>query len=231
MKNINITPKAIVIIAMLIITVGARELYAQDIVKHPVSLASTTATFYTWDYTLSPSTKKVIEYFIVVDDSGHIKTAFNACDVCYGAHKGYSQLGDKMKCNNCGNQYPVSSLGTAGTGGCWPGYIPHTLVDNEIVIRTSDLEKGEYYFLVVSGTHRDILPNVSLVQFGGELLVSMSSLASRSFHLVGINGQLYRSVDSKSDQLSLSVANLPVGMYLLHIEENGKTFSKKLFIY
>ena len=62
-----------------------------------------------------------IKFFIVKDKKNNIKTAFDACDVCYKSRKGYSQNGDDMVCNNCGNHYPISELGTANLrGGCWP---------------------------------------------------------------------------------------------------------------
>ncbi len=89
-----------------------------------------------------------IEFFVVRAKSGSVKTAFNACDVCYKSKKGYRQKGDDMICNNCGNHYRISGLGTANLrgGGCWPGYLPNGVEGNELVIKKSDLEVGRYRF-------------------------------------------------------------------------------------
>ncbi len=89
-----------------------------------------------------------IKFFAVKGSDGVIRTAFDACDVCFGAHKGYRQEGNIMVCNNCGNKYAIDSLGTENKrgGGCWPGYLPNTLEGEQIVIQNADLEKGRYRF-------------------------------------------------------------------------------------
>ncbi len=110
-----------------------------DAVRIPVSDISKNAQFYSYER---------IEYFVVEDKSGDVKTAFNACDVCYGAKKGYSQKGEDMVCNNCGNHYSISGLGTKNLrgGGCWPGYLPSKVEGDYLVIEKSDLETGRYRF-------------------------------------------------------------------------------------
>ena len=88
-----------------------------------------------------------IKYFVVKGGDGQVHTAFDACDVCYRAGKGYSQDGDEARCNNCGLTYPVDDLGTKNVGGgCWPGMLPHTIKEGKIYIRISDLKAGNYYF-------------------------------------------------------------------------------------
>ena len=89
-----------------------------------------------------------IRFFVVQAADGSIKTAFDACDICYGSKKGYSQQGDMMVCNNCGNRYPISGLGTENLrgGGCWPGYLPSKISGDNLVIKQSDIEKGGYRF-------------------------------------------------------------------------------------
>jgi uncharacterized membrane protein len=66
-----------------------------------------------------------IKFFAIKDENGEIKTAFDACDVCFNSKKGYTQDGEYMVCNNCGNRYHVSGLGTENKarGGCWPSYL------------------------------------------------------------------------------------------------------------
>ena len=88
-----------------------------------------------------------VEYFAVMgtDDDPHV--AFDACEVCYPAGLGYSQASDRMVCNNCGNSYPINSIGTENQGGgCWPGYVEIDVVGDEIRIETSTLEGGAWFF-------------------------------------------------------------------------------------
>ena len=89
-----------------------------------------------------------VRFFAVRAEDGLIKTAFDACDVCYGSKKGYRQEGAYMVCNNCGNKYPISGLGTENLkgGGCWPGYLPSKIVGENLVIKKKDIEKERYRF-------------------------------------------------------------------------------------
>ena len=79
--------------------------------------------------------------FLVKAGDGTVRTAFDDCDVCYRQGRGYRQEGDYMICNNCGNRYPISGLGTENKtpGGCWPGYLPNRIEDDNVVIKRSDL--------------------------------------------------------------------------------------------
>lgn len=109
----------------------------------PLSEISGTAKWYEYD-----SDGVQIKFFVVKASDGTIKTAFDACDVCYGNKKGYSQSGEFMVCNNCGNRYKISGLGNENKvgGGCWPGYLPSKIEGNNLVIKKSDLELGKYRF-------------------------------------------------------------------------------------
>ena len=87
-----------------------------------------------------------IRFFAIKAEDGSIKTAFDACDVCYSSNKGYRQEGDYMICNNCGNRYPISGLGTENLkgGGCWPGYLPSKVEGDYLIVKEKDLNKGAY---------------------------------------------------------------------------------------
>ncbi len=89
-----------------------------------------------------------IKYFVVKGTDGELHTAFDACDVCYHAGKGYTRDGEKANCENCGLQFDVNSLGDENQvgGGCWPGYLPHTTEGSELLITLPDLQAGKYYF-------------------------------------------------------------------------------------
>jgi uncharacterized membrane protein len=105
----------------------------------PLSDISEKAKFYEYEG---------IRYFVIKASDGSIKTAFDACDVCYSSRKGYRQEGNYMICNNCGNKYPIDGLGTENKrgGGCWPGYLPSSIEGDNLLIKASDIEKGEYRF-------------------------------------------------------------------------------------
>jgi uncharacterized membrane protein len=110
-----------------------------DVIKIPVSQVSKNAQWFEHEGA---------RYFVVESKSGDIKTAFDACDVCYRTRKGYSQKGEDMVCNNCGNHYPISGLGTTNLrGGCWPGYLKNSIQGDYIILRKSDLQAGaQRYF-------------------------------------------------------------------------------------
>jgi uncharacterized membrane protein len=114
-----------------------------NVVKIPLSEVSEKAVWYTYN---SGGVK--IKYFAVKAKDGSVKTAFDACDVCYRSKRGYRQQGDDMICNNCGNYYPISGLGTKNLkgGGCWPGYLPSSVEGDYLVMKKTDLEAGKYRF-------------------------------------------------------------------------------------
>ena len=88
-----------------------------------------------------------IKYFIVKDKSGTIHTAFDACDICYAAKKGYAQSGDSAKCIYCGKTFAIADIGTKNTaGGCWPGFLPFAIQGDDLVVKNSDLAGGKHYF-------------------------------------------------------------------------------------
>ena len=108
----------------------------------PVSNLSTTAKFYSFE-----SEGVTIRYFAVKDVSGNVHVAFDACDVCYEAKKGYRQNGDVMHCINCGKEFPITSIGTDNTaGGCWPSYLPMHIDENTVVLKITDLVAKQFMF-------------------------------------------------------------------------------------
>lgn len=110
-----------------------------DFVSIPLLDITENVKWYEYDFNSSK-----IKFFAVKANDGTIKTALDACDVCYYAKKGYRQEGDYMVCNNCGNRYPISGLGTENKtpGGCWPGYLPNIIEADNILIKKSDLESN-----------------------------------------------------------------------------------------
>ena len=111
-------------------------------VRIPIAGISTTATFYSYD-----SNGVSVRYFAVKDKQGTVHVAFDACDVCYEAKKGYKQNGDLVQCLNCGKTFSITSIGTENTaGGCWPSFLPMNSDGNDVVIKIADLESKSYMF-------------------------------------------------------------------------------------
>ena len=61
-----------------------------------------------------------MEVMAAKDVNGTIWLAYNTCQVCYSSGRGYyKQEGDKLVCQNCGNQFTIDQIGESG-GGCNP---------------------------------------------------------------------------------------------------------------
>ncbi len=142
---------SVVMVALLIGAAGAfafslgkyeKVKASNGMVTLPVAqLADGKARFYKFE-----ESGKEIAFFAVKAPDGGVKIAFDACDACYRAKKGYEQKGDKMNCNNCNQKFATNRLGPNTTGGCNPGYLPHQLNGGSILIKVSDLKDGVKYF-------------------------------------------------------------------------------------
>ncbi len=86
-----------------------------------------------------------IDFFLLKSRDGVVRAAFDACDVCYHAKKGYRQEGDLMVCNNCNMQFR-SELINEVKGGCNPAPIQRAEADGRIVIAAADLAAGARFF-------------------------------------------------------------------------------------
>ncbi|MFA6233891.1 MAG: DUF2318 domain-containing protein [Bacteroidota bacterium] len=217
------------------LTCVAWQSHAQT-VSHPVSEMTSAARHYSYTYMLSATEKKELEYIIVKASNGDIKTVFNACDVCYSAHKGYSQSGTELRCNNCGNRFAIDALGGTSTGGtCNPGYLPHTIQGDNVVINVADLVVGEYFFLTqtVTGIEADVtVPGITLATQGRQMLtVTLPGEGHRTFHIFTLNGQLRRSFTNSSRIVQISIAEFTPGAYVLVTEEARKLTNNVFLVY
>ncbi len=88
---------------------------------------------------------QAIKFFILKSADGVVRAAFDACDVCYGAKKGYSQDGDEMVCMNCGLRFPTNKINVV-RGGCNPAPLHRTMKDDTLVIQANDIVAGLSYF-------------------------------------------------------------------------------------
>lgn len=86
-----------------------------------------------------------LKFFAVKSADGKLRTAFDTCDVCYKAKKGYRQEGASMICNNCNQAFATDKIGDI-SGGCNPAPLKATIVGESVVIALADLETGAWYF-------------------------------------------------------------------------------------
>lgn len=86
-----------------------------------------------------------ISFFVVKSSDGVVRSAFNTCDVCYKALKGYRQEGHEMVCNNCDQRFPTDKINIV-KGGCNPAPLNRQQLGEKIVIAAADIEKGSWYF-------------------------------------------------------------------------------------
>lgn len=86
-----------------------------------------------------------IDFLVVRSHDGVIRSAFDTCDVCYKALKGYRQEGDDMVCNNCDMRFKTNMINVV-KGGCNPAPLKRQQVGETVVIAANDIKKGAWYF-------------------------------------------------------------------------------------
>lgn len=86
-----------------------------------------------------------IKFFVIKSRDGVIRAAFDACDVCFPAKKGYTQDGDFMICNNCGRRFHTSQVNLV-EGGCNPAPLQRQEVGELLVIKVADILPGARFF-------------------------------------------------------------------------------------
>lgn len=88
---------------------------------------------------------KPVRFFLLKTPDGVARAAFDACDVCYQEKKGYSQNGEYMICNNCGQRFHASRINEV-RGGCNPAPLERAIAGDKIVLRAENLRQGLKYF-------------------------------------------------------------------------------------
>lgn len=86
-----------------------------------------------------------VKYFAVKAADGSIRTAFDACEVCFQAKKGYYQEGDTMVCRNCGKRFLISELDKK-QGGCKPIHLDSEIKDGKLTVKADNILKMKKYF-------------------------------------------------------------------------------------
>jgi len=95
----------------------------------------------------SQNLKKNVYFFTVKASDGTYRAAANACEVCYGSKKGFSQVGNLIRCENCQVTYSKDKIAVE-KGGCNPGPINRNVpvVDGKLEINVTDVEAVAYLF-------------------------------------------------------------------------------------
>ena len=89
---------------------------------------------------------KTVKYFVVKAPDGTLRTAFDACDVCFPFKKGYRQQSvGVVQCNNCGRVFDAASIDVQ-RGGCNPGPIAAKVVGANLVIPAAQIQAGVRFF-------------------------------------------------------------------------------------
>lgn len=96
-------------------------------------------------FQFSPAPNQKIRFFVVKSTDGVIRAAFDACDVCWRAKKGYVQQGNDMVCVNCGLKFRTDKVNQV-TGGCNPAALKRTVQDGKIIISQQDVMSGLRFF-------------------------------------------------------------------------------------
>jgi len=87
-----------------------------------------------------------IRYFLLKSSDGIIRAAFDSCDTCWAAGKGYRQEGDFMVCNNCGLRFSSVKINEV-KGGCNPAPLTRSSSGDKIIVKVKDIvEQGSFYF-------------------------------------------------------------------------------------
>lgn len=84
-------------------------------------------------------------YFAVRSSDEVYRAAFDACDVCFRANRGYRQEGDVMVCNQCGQTFPSMKVNEI-KGGCNPAPLTRQVLGQYLVIQKADIAAGSPYF-------------------------------------------------------------------------------------
>jgi len=86
-----------------------------------------------------------VKYFVLKSADGVIRAAFDACDVCWPAGKGYYQDGDQMVCRNCGRRFDSVRVNDV-QGGCNPAPLRRSVEGDRVVIQVRDIVEGRRFF-------------------------------------------------------------------------------------
>jgi uncharacterized membrane protein len=89
---------------------------------------------------------KQIRFFVTRGADGQVRVAFDACNACFRAKKGFYQAGSFMVCRNCGMKIAIDSISRENSLGCNPVAVDFRQEDAILKIRVEELEIGSQFF-------------------------------------------------------------------------------------
>lgn len=138
---------SVAIVAVLLVTngIGRSGVRAEQaglkIVKKEIT---SKARFYPYQ-----AGKTYMEVIAVKASDGTVRTALNTCQVCFDSGRGfYTQQGDELVCNNCGNRFKIDEIEKIKFG-CNPiPILKENKTDDGKVITVSKafLDQSQKYF-------------------------------------------------------------------------------------
>lgn len=143
------------IMVLLVLAVSGLVIFKNGVIRAEIakngdlkilkSGVTSTAKFYPY---VSDGVK--MEIVAVRASDGTIRTALNTCQVCYNSGRGYyTQQGDELVCNNCGNRFQIDKVEKLKNG-CNPVPITPDLKTDDgkyIIISKDLLAKAKGFFL------------------------------------------------------------------------------------
>ena len=95
----------------------------------------------------SEKNKKTIYFFVVRASDGSYRVAASACEVCFESMKGFSQVGELIRCDNCQTTYSKDQIALE-KGGCNPRPIDKDakVEGGKLLINVADVEASADLF-------------------------------------------------------------------------------------
>lgn len=85
-----------------------------------------------------------VTFFTLKSKDGVIRAAIDACDICYTAGLGYTQDGNFMVCENCGQRFAADKINVL-KGGCNPAPLRRNIEGDNLVIAMEDINTNSWY--------------------------------------------------------------------------------------
>jgi uncharacterized membrane protein len=121
---------------------GFTAVSGPDLVSIPVnSLAKPGVRFYSYRDRAGAE----LRFILARDSHGGVHAVMDACERCYGYHKGYAASHGYLVCKLCGNRYKLEAM-ESGLASCVPVRLPTKLVGQSVRIKSADLEQHRGLF-------------------------------------------------------------------------------------
>jgi uncharacterized membrane protein len=86
-----------------------------------------------------------LRFLLARDSGGALHAAMDACQRCYGYHKGYVTSDGYLVCKLCGNRYKLAVM-SKGLASCVPVKLAFKTDGQTATIHTAELEHNRHLF-------------------------------------------------------------------------------------